>query len=160
MAPRITAIAFRGAARCSTLGGKTIWPSSPAANKFAEREEAGRQLQSLSESLADLTSAFPSSPQEAEFLAAAFGSAGRSSVRLKNFRPGQVTAAGSVNTCDMHLSLVGSFAGICTLLDGLAQVPRLLCVPRLTLTGPPSAGDACVADLTISLCFAPPIQTQ
>ena len=83
-----------------------------------------------------------------------------SGVRLKNFRPGQVTPAGSVNTYDLHVSLVGSFAGICRLIDGLQHVPRLLCVPRLTLAGPQSAGEACIAEVTISLCFAAPNQKQ
>lgn len=120
----------------------------------AERESAARQLESLQGELADLKSRIPATPNEAEFLAQLSKLAERSGVRLKNFRPGQVTAAGAVKTCDVQLSLVGSFGSICKLLDGLDEVPRFLSVARLNLTGPPSNGDTCTADVTISLCFA------
>lgn len=120
----------------------------------ADREAAARQLQSFSDTLNDLKSRLPSSPKEAEFLAQLSALAERSGVRLRNFRPGQVTPASSVSTCDVQLSLVGSFASICKLLDGTREVPRFLSVARLNLTGPQSAGEACVADVTISLCFA------
>jgi Tfp pilus assembly protein PilO len=120
----------------------------------SEREAAERQLQSLTQTLADLTSRIPSSPKEAEFLAQISKLAERTGVRLKSFRPGQAALAGAVNTCDVQVSLVGPFANICKWLDGLTDVPRLLSVPRLSLAGPQSAGDACIADVTISLCFA------
>jgi Tfp pilus assembly protein PilO len=120
----------------------------------ADRETAAHQLATLHERLADLKSRLPSSPKEHEFLAQLSALAERSGVRLKNFRPGQATNAGSVNTCEVQLSLAGPFASICKLFDGLADVPRFLGVARVTLAGPSSAGDACIADVTISLCFA------
>ncbi len=119
-----------------------------------EREAAARQLESLSTSLAELKKRIPATPKEAEFLAQVSALAETSGVRLKNFRPGRVGGAASIKSCDVQLSLVGSFASICKLLDGLAEVPRILNVPRITLLGPPTAGDFCNADVTISLCFA------
>jgi Tfp pilus assembly protein PilO len=120
----------------------------------ADRESAAKQLATFKEQLADLKSRLPSSPKEAEFLAQLSQLAEHSGVRLRNFRPGQVANAGSVNTCDVQLSLVGPFASICKMFDSLADVPRFLSVARVTLAGPQSAGDACVADVSISLCFA------
>ncbi|HEY2413099.1 MAG TPA: type 4a pilus biogenesis protein PilO [Pirellulaceae bacterium] len=120
----------------------------------ADRESAAKQLATLAEQLADLKSRLPSSPKEAEFLAQLSKLAENTGVRLKNFRPGQVANGPSVNTCEVQLSLVGPFASICKMFDGLAEVPRFLSVARVTLAGPPSAGDACIADVTISLCFA------
>jgi Tfp pilus assembly protein PilO len=120
----------------------------------ADRETAALQLSSLNDQLADIKSRLPPSPKEAEFLSQVSSLAEHSGVRLKNFRPGQTTNAGSVNACEVQLSLVGSFASICKLLNGLAGVPRFLSVARLTLAGPQTAGDACMADLTINLCFA------
>jgi Tfp pilus assembly protein PilO len=119
-----------------------------------DRESAARQLATFSEQLADLKRRLPSSAKEAEFLAQLSALAEHSGVRLKNFRPGQVANGPSLNTCEVQLSLVGPFANICKLFDRLADVPRFLSVARLTLAGPPSAGDACIADVTINLCFA------
>jgi Tfp pilus assembly protein PilO len=120
----------------------------------ANRDSAAQQLATLSEQLADVKRRLPSSAKEAEFLAQLSALAEHSGVRLKNFRPGQVANGPSLNTCEVQLSLVGPFASICKLFDGLAEVPRFLSVARVALAGPPSAGDACIADVTISLCFA------
>jgi len=120
----------------------------------AEHETATSYLASLNAQLTDLKNRLPSSPQEAEFLAQLSRLAEHTGVRLKNFRPGQVANAGSVNTCEVQLSLVGQFASICKLFGGLADVPRFLHVARVTLAGPQSASDACTAEVTINLCFA------
>lgn len=119
-----------------------------------DHEAAVDRIRMLGDTLTDLKNRIPSSPREADFLAQVSVLAGQSGVRLKNFRPGQVTTTASVNTCDIQLSLMGSFANICKLLDGLHRIPRFLSVARLTLAGPPSAGDMCLADVTVSLCFA------
>ena len=120
----------------------------------ADREAAAARLQLVGDTLNDLKSRIPSSPKEAEFLAQISTLAEKSGVKLKNFRPGQVAAAGAVSTCEVQLSLVGPFASICKLLDGTRDVPRFLSVSRMNLNGPQAGGDACVADVTISLCFA------
>jgi len=126
----------------------------------ADREAATKQVESLNATLADLKSRLPSSPKEAEFLSQLSTLAERSGVRLKNFRPGQIAQGGLVHTCEVQVSLIGPFASVCRLLDGLAEVPRFLSIARMTFTGPPSAGEACNADLTIRLCFAAPPEKQ
>jgi Tfp pilus assembly protein PilO len=121
----------------------------------AQHAAARQQLRSLNETLADLKIRLPAAPNEAEFLAQLSAVSERSAVRLRNFRPGQATSHGAVSSSDVQLSLVGSFAHICSFLNGLSEVPRYLSVSRLSLAGPPKPGDPCVADLTISLSFAP-----
>jgi len=120
----------------------------------ADSESAVRQLASFNGTLADLKSRIPATPKEAEFLAQVSALAERSGVRLKNFRPGQALSGESVNTFDVQLSLLGPYASLCKMLAGLHDVPRFLGVSRLALAGPQSAGDPCVAEVTISLCFA------
>jgi Tfp pilus assembly protein PilO len=120
----------------------------------ADNEIATRQLESLTDQLADLRSRIPPSPKEAEFLAQVSALADRCGVRMKNFRPGQPTNGEWVSTCDVQLSVLGPYASICKLLDGLREAPRFLSVSRLTLAGPQAAGDPCVAEIKISLCFA------
>ena len=120
-----------------------------------QRDAAAQNLQTLRDTLSDLTSRLPAAPNEAEFLAQLSALADRSGVRLRNFRPGQVATAGPVNTCEVQLSIIGPFANVCKLLDGLDEVPRHLRVSRLSLSGPQLAGDPCLADVSIGLCFAP-----
>src|ERR1051326_2771770 len=109
----------------------------------AQRDDAVQRLRTLDAQLQELKSRLPSSPNEAEFLAQLSALAERSSVRIKNFRPGQAAGAGLVQTCDVQLSVAGSFANICRLLDGLHDLPRNLRVNHLALSGPSSAGEAC-----------------
>lgn len=125
----------------------------------AVRQEHARLTErhaALQADWADLKQRIPLSANEAEFLGQLSALAARSAVRLKNFRPGQATVAGPLHKFDVQLSLVGSFSNICKLLDRLEEVPRYLHISRLALTGPNQPGDPCIADISLSICFAPP----
>jgi len=121
----------------------------------ADHDQAAQRLQTLKGTLSDLKSRIPNSPNEAEFLAQFSTLAERSLVRLRNFRPGQVTNGDTVSTCEVQLSLVGSFANICRLVDALQESPRYLSITRFALSGPQQASDPCFADMTISIVFSP-----
>jgi Tfp pilus assembly protein PilO len=116
---------------------------------------AAQNLQALRDTLADLKGHLPAAPNEAEFLAQLSALAEQSGVRLRNFRPGQAAAAGPVHTCEVQLSIIGTFANVCKLLDALHEVPRHMRVSRLSMSGPQRARDPCIADVSISLNFAP-----
>ena len=74
--------------------------------------------------------------REGEFLRQVSETADRVSLRLREFRPGQISRNGQYGTMRIDLICEGSYVGICRFLEQLDQLPRLATVNRVEVTAP------------------------
>ena len=111
------------------------------------------QLKSVKSELSDLQAKLPENPEESQFLRELSERASATGVSLSDFRPGGVSQRPHCKDIELRLRGTGSYASICRWLDRLRDVPRIMRISHVTISGPSAADADCLIDLQLSLVF-------
>lgn len=95
----------------------------------------------------------PTGPAESEFLTLLSNSAAQFDVTLGDYRPGGVQNKPMASQIELRLRATGSYTGLCRWLDHMSQLPRLVHIEHMTLSGPASPGGDCSLDLQLTIMF-------
>ena len=111
------------------------------------------QLASVLETLTALQAKLPDTPDESQFLHELSERALATGVSLSDFRPGAITQRPNCKDIDLRLRGTGSYASVCRWLDQLRDLPRLIRISHVAISGPSAAGGDCLIDLQLNLVF-------
>jgi Tfp pilus assembly protein PilO len=112
-----------------------------------------QQLTAIESTLEDLQAKLPNTPEETQFLHELSECATATGVSLSDFRPGGVTQRPNCKDMDLRLRGTGPYASVCVWVSRLRDLPRLVRISHVTITGPATPGGDCLIDLQLSLVF-------
>lgn len=129
--------------------------ASRADSIHARHRAAQQALAAAGEKLAGLRARLPAQADETVFLRQLAGLSAAVGVQIDDFRPQRSIPQPPHNRLGLQLSGRGPYGSVCRFLAGLEQLPRLAWVRSLTITAPPSDGDACTLVAELDLFFTP-----
>jgi Tfp pilus assembly protein PilO len=93
----------------------------------------------------------PEEPLEAEFLSQAAAAAAQVGLKIRDYRPGVVSARENCSQMEIQLSCAGQYASLCRFLERLASLDRLW---RITHAEIAAAGpEGCTINTTMVIFF-------
>jgi Tfp pilus assembly protein PilO len=104
--------------------------------------------------LGELLKRIPKSPEEASFLAQLSELSNDVGVRIRQFDPGDTKVVGNYASLEIDVVAEASYASLCQLLEGLAQLPRLSEVTALSIEDADPTADVYPITLTLRIYFA------
>ncbi len=115
----------------------------------AEQQQLAGRLAALEQETAALAKRVPDEPLEAEFLSQAAAAASQAGLKIRDYRPGVVSARETCSQMEIEFSCVGPYRSLCRFLDRLASLDRLWRITRAEVTAARPEGCAMTATLVI-----------
>ena len=111
------------------------------------------QLRSLQERFQSLRTKLPETAEESEFLNQLSEMAVATGVTISDFRPGGVSKRTDCKSLELKVRGTASYASLCRWLARLTDLPRVVRVSQLSVSGPSTQGGDCAIDIQLDLVF-------
>jgi Tfp pilus assembly protein PilO len=116
-------------------------------------ESLADQLRSLQETIQSMRSKLPETAEESEFLNQLSEMAVATGVSISDYRPGGVSNRGDCKSLELKVRGTAPYASLCCWLASLKDLPRVVRLSQLTVSGPSTPGGACAIDIQLDLVF-------
>jgi Tfp pilus assembly protein PilO len=123
-------------------------------NVRARYEKVTKEAEIHEQRRREVLERIPESADEGAFLAQVTELAGRSELKLRNYRPGAAEKKPTYSQIDVALDADGTYEQLCRFVAGLESLPRFCRLAGFTVSRPESDSGALAVTLTLRIFFA------
>lgn len=120
-----------------------------------ESTELQQHLAAMEQQFQEAVTRIPETVRETEFLGQISELAGRSGLKMRDYRPGQVVERADYREMQITVSADADYGSLCTFLHGLRKLDRLCQVTSLNVSEAGIADGVYPVNMTIAVFFAP-----
>jgi len=117
----------------------------------AEQKQLAGRLAALDRQTVLLAKRVPDEPVEAEFLSQAAAAAAQVGLKIRDYRPGAVSARENCSQMEIQFSCAGPYGSLCRFLERLGSLDRLWRITRAEIAA--AGPEGCTMNATMVLFF-------